>query len=576
MATYNSLKETVKKHCHLYYDLSNPEISDAEFDKLYDELVELEKAQGWKDSDSPTLKVGGSPGKVTHPYKLYSLRKVYNPEEVPREYTVKSPKIDGSNITVIYKNNKLALALTRGDGERGDDVTHLVRYISNLPSETHTKDLVVNGECVTDNDVTNFRNYVSGSLGLNDAMEFKSRNIKFIAHDLLGSKHDYLERIKLLSTNGFTTVMDESVEKYPTDGLVYRLNKQVDCMRLGYTSKYPRFAVALKTSKTNTVTTILEDVVWAVGRTGTVNPTGIIAPVVIEDATITRVTLHNLEQIEKSNLGLGDTIEIERAGGVIPKFLKVVKHSEHNNKITINHAEKYIGKPLVRAGPKLRLESGEGDSIKYLENYISVMNIRGLGPASVAKMKFTHPTDLYKEDINWNKLGANGIKVRDEVKKSKLVPYSTVLAALGIPGVGKSTAKLIVAHIPSFHLLKEIEYTNIKDIGGKTIKGIIEWLHENEEWVLQLPVQLEEAPKTEYDDKITTVCISGKLDMTKADMQALLTEAGYEVLNAVTKKCDILLSDGNVKSLKYQKALSLGIKIVNYWDNRINVLKGKL
>ncbi len=324
---YQELKELVKKHCHLYYDVNRPEISDQEFDRLYDTLEAFEDAQGWADYDSPTKKVGGTSGKVKHKYKLFSLRKVYDQEDINPSFKIKTPKVDGANISIIYVDGKMVLAMTRGDGEFGEDVTHLVKHIQNVPTtvkSTH-KELVINGECVTDNEVTNFRNYVSGALGLDSAEEFKTRNIKFIAHDWLGVDIDYTARMSVVKAMGFNTVFDtEFCSKYPHDGEVYRLDSYKESVELGWTSKYPRFSVALKPRGLLTAIAELQNVVWVVGRTGSVNPVGIVSPITLDGAVITRVTLHNIGIIEEHELALGDIIEIERAGGVIPKFLKVI------------------------------------------------------------------------------------------------------------------------------------------------------------------------------------------------------------------------------------------------------------
>ena len=161
---YKELKQLIQKHNYEYYDLSAPSITDAEYDQLYDTLEAIEKAQGWRDYDSPTFHVGGAAGKVSHPYKLYSLRKIYEgEEEVESWMEVRLPKIDGSNLTLVYRRGKLKLAITRGNGEQGEDVTHLAEWIKNVPHRIDTEfdEVVVNGECVTDNEVENFRNYVS-------------------------------------------------------------------------------------------------------------------------------------------------------------------------------------------------------------------------------------------------------------------------------------------------------------------------------------------------------------------------------------------------------------------------------
>lgn len=576
--TYEELKQLVAKHCHLYYDLSKPEIPDSEFDKLYDDLEAVEKAQGWVAYDSPTIKVGGTAGKVSHPYKLYSLRKVYDSAEVDDFYDVETPKIDGANLTLVYKRGKLSLALTRGNGEMGDNIIHLAPGFTNVPMRINTDydEVVINGECVTSNTVENFRNYVSGALGLNSLAEFRERNIKFIAHDMLGVSMNYTTRMSVVKNMGFETVLDKNANEYPRDGVVYRINDYKTCLSLGYTSKYPRFAVALKPREASTAVTTLQDVVWVIGRTGTVNPTGIIDPVVLEDATISRVTLHNIGIIEENNLGLGDKIEIERAGGVIPKFLRVIEHAKHSMKITAEHAERSINTAVRRDGPKLVVKDRSiVNTSKVLEHFVKTMEIKGLGPANIEKMDITHPVEIY-EKTSWSALGAVGSKIQEEIEKSKTKPYETVLAALGIPGVGKSTAKLIIQKIPSFHNLKDIEHTEIKGIGPSTIDSVLEWLEENEEWVNQLPLQLEQT--LSISSLISTsnkkVCITGKMDMTRNDLADILEKQGFKVSSTVTKDCYALITGGDTTSSKYVKAKQLGITIVDYWSSKKEVLSG--
>ena len=574
---YEELKNLVKHHCTQYYDKSAPEISDAEFDKLYDDLEAVEKAQGWVAYDSPTVKVGGVAGKVEHPYKLYSLRKVYDIAEVDDFFDVKTPKIDGANLTLVYKRGRLVLALTRGNGEYGDNVAHLAPGISNI-TKTITTDyqlLVINGECVTDNTVENFRNYVSGALGLKALEEFKSRNIKFIAHDMLGVGMNYTTRMAVLQNMGFTTVLDKDIDKYPTDGIVYRLNDYKKSVQLGYTSKYPKFAVALKPRGINTVITTLQNVEWAIGRTGTVNPTGIITPVTIDDAVISRVTLHNLGIIEEHNLGIGDTIEIERAGGVIPKFLRVVEHSAHSIKIDKLHAEKSVNTSTYRDGPRLLVtDKAQANNVKALEYFIKTLEIKGLGPANIEKMGLLHPSELF-EDNDWSTLGVNGAKIESEIERAKTKPYELVLAALGIPGVGKSVAKLIVTAIPKFEHLSEIAHTEIRGIGPSTINSILDWLEENKEWVERLPLQLEQNVQISAVLKQTKkVCVTGKLDMTRTQITEILEQKGFSVTSSVTKDCYALITAGDDSSSKYVKATQLGVQIIDYWSRKKEVLSG--
>jgi DNA ligase (NAD+) len=575
--TYEELKELVAHHCHLYYDVNRPELSDTEFDQLYDKLVKVETGQGWHDSDSPTVRVGGVAGKVRHPYKLYSLRKVYDEEEIEDKFIVETPKMDGANLTIIYKNGKPSMALTRGNGEFGEDVSHLLPGILGIP-EYIAGDVAVNGECVTDNDVDNFRNYVSGALGLLDLEEFRSRNIRFIAHELLGVTMNYTNKMKILSGSLFHTVFDEELcSKYPQDGLVYRIDDWKECERLGYTSKYPRFAVALKEKESLTATTTLQDVIWVVGRTGTVNPTGIVDPVELDGATVSRVTLHNIEFIESHDLGLGDLIQIERAGGVIPKFNRVLQHSQHNLKIKQRHAEESIGHALRKVGPKLFVtDASQHSTSKLLEHFIKTLEIKGLGPASVSKMGLLHPIDLF-DNQDWSILGANGEKVVAEIERSKTKPYELVLASLGIPGVGKRASKLIVKHIPSFDRLREIETVQIHGIGPKTVENLLVWLDTNEEWVYGLPLQLEQNQSIDFESdssEVRKICITGKIDMTRNELAEMLEGKGFKVTNTVTKDCYALITAGDTSSSKYKKADTSGIKIVDYWENRTEVLNG--
>ena len=574
---YEELKNLVKHHCELYYDKAAPEISDSEFDKLYDNLEAVEKAQGWVAYDSPTVKVGGVAGKVEHPYKLYSLRKVYDIEEVDSFFDVKTPKIDGANLTLVYKRGRLTLALTRGNGEYGDDVAHLASGITNISKTVNTEYdlLVINGECVTDNVVENFRNYVSGALGLKSLEEFKSRNIKFIAHDMLGVNMNYTNRMAVLQNMGFTTVLDKNLDKYPQDGVVYRINDYKKSAQLGYTSKYPKFAVALKPRGENTVTTTLQAVEWSIGRTGTVNPTGVISPVTIDDAVINRVTLHNLGIIEEHNLGIGDTIEVERAGGVIPKFIRVVAHSAHGLKIDKSHAEKAVNAATYRDGPRLLVvDKNQANSLKALEYFIKTLEIKGLGPANIQKMGLTHPTELFEKQ-NWSLLGANGAKIEEELERVKTKPYELVLAALGIPGVGKSVAKLIVSAIPKFEHLSEIAYKDIKGIGPATVSSILSWLEDNKEWAETLPLQLEQNLQvTTILKQSKKVCVTGKLDMTRTDITQILEKAGFTVASSVTKDCYALITAGDTTSSKYTKANQLGVQIIDYWSRKKDVLSG--
>lgn len=571
---YKSLLQTVRYHAKLYYDNSTPKISDQEYDDLYDKLHRMEQRQGWADSSSPTVRVGAAPGKITHPHRLFSLKKVYDSSEIDAEFTVCTTKVDGANLSVSYdESGKLLHALTRGDGERGEDVTHLVPHIASIEKCIRGTGSVITvvGEVVTDRqDVTNFRNFVSGSLGVKEANDIADRGLRFIVHDVLGVPRDYIDRVGDLHEQGFVSVLNWDCSVYPSDGLVYRTTSYRREQALGATSKYPRYAVALKVRGAMTAKTTIQDIVWSLGRTGVVTPVAIVTPVTIDDATISRVILHNIEFIEDHNLGLGDEILIERQ--ITPQFVQVLKHSAFS-RFSVVDAEQRLGMQLRREGPKLF--ASESDGRKSVEYFVKQLGIKGLGPAWIEKLNLSHPSELFDDNIDWDDMGKNGEKVLQELARPK--PYDLVLGSLGIPGVGKSTARTITSHIPSFERLRDIQYETIHGIGPKTVESILAWLDINEEWVLKLPYDLSISSiinnATSEDERIVVV-LSGKIDMTKQDFADHLADHGVIVKESLTKTTDYLISSGEETS-KVEKARKYGIPIINYWDNKVSILKGE-
>ena len=565
---YKSLKSLVQHHDKLYYDLGSPNLTDAEYDGIYDQLVEMERLQGWKDSDSPTARIIATGGKIKHPHKLYSLKKVYDVKDIEPEFVVETPKLDGVNLSITYEDGNIRNMLTRGDGEYGENVLHLSRVIKGVPLTTK-ENLTFVGEVVTDNvDVENFRNYVAGALGLKSAKEAQDRNLKFIVHDVLGLEEDYITRLDVASKNGFSTVLDDEYLQYPQDGRVFRVSKFSREVELGHTSKHPRFAIALKQKEHYSAVTNLKDIVWTVGRSGVVTPVGIVDPVVLDGATVSRVILHNLEFVLENDLRPGDSVLIERR--ITPQFVKVLEHSNYTP-FSVLDAERALGVVLQRRGPKLYVDSQNGK--RLVEHYVKTLGIKGLGPASIEKLDISHPSELYG-NIAWSILGKNGEKIEEELSRPK--SYPSILASLGIPGVGKSTAQLICSHIPSFENLHKISETPIQGIGSTTVDNILSWLEVNSEWVEKLPYKLEvEADTTTSEDLVEyrKICVTGKLDMTKKELAEHLSKFGFELINSVTKDCYALITSGE-ESTKTKQADKYGIPIINYWNSRAIVLKG--
>ena len=309
------IKNLLDKAWHAY-DNGNPFMSDDEFDALaslhgYDEF-----------GSEPEVK-------AKHLYKLYSLQKVYDDEPEPTTMQgeiIKSPKLDGGAISLLYVDGQLVKGITRGrDGIEGEDITANVYPL--VPTRINLDgDIQITGEVVCPKNIDNARNYASGSIRMKDMAEYQTRikNLNFIAYNIQPYHSEtYVDDMILLSELGFFTVLIPNIdEEYRTDGEVFRLNDNALFNTLGYTAKHPRGAYARKKkSDVEIKETILTNVIWGVGRTGKVTPIAIFDNIVIDDANISRATLHNVGFIEEMNLEIGDRILVTRAGGIIPKVI---------------------------------------------------------------------------------------------------------------------------------------------------------------------------------------------------------------------------------------------------------------
>lgn len=296
-----------------YYE-GTPIISDAEFDVLAQHFNYLNV--GYSVTDG-----------IAHYYRMYSLQKCFDIAEAPLavDDCVCTPKLDGAAVSILYVNGNLKLALTRGDGKLGRDITQKLKCL--VPEIISAKGIVqITGEVVAPSDVPNARNFASGSLGLKDDEEFQSRPLKFVAYDLQSDTsefHSYRDTLGFLTEQGFLTVTGFDSSNYPTDGFVYRLLNNKSYKEAGYTAHHPRGAFALKEQKEGVVTTLL-NVIWQVGKSGVVSPVAILEPVTIGEATVSRATLHNIEYINSLGLEIGCKVEVIRSGEIIPRILRRV------------------------------------------------------------------------------------------------------------------------------------------------------------------------------------------------------------------------------------------------------------
>jgi DNA ligase (NAD+) len=299
------------------YYAGEPIISDEEFDKLAEYY-------GYEGVGAPV--VGD---RIAHAFPMWSLQKCYDDEpliDLGGEVIV-TPKLDGAAVALYYTEGRLALALTRGDGKEGLDITEKMRTL--VPNQLELADhfVQITGEIVAPKTIENARNYAAGALNLKSVDEFKTRELTFVAYGVTPfNNEDWSTDMLYLHKQGFYTVINAPKDWYnqfPNDGLVYRLNKHNEFQALGYTAKHPRGAFALKERKGGVVTRLI-GVEWQVGRSGVVSPVAILEPVVIGEATVQRATLHNVKYIQELNLELGCLVEVIRAGEIIPRVVRRV------------------------------------------------------------------------------------------------------------------------------------------------------------------------------------------------------------------------------------------------------------
>ena len=306
------MKDLLDRASAAYYE-GNPILSDEEFDRLAEKYS--------------YNKVGHSTsGGIPHLYKMYSLQKFFSLDGVCNnlEDYVSTPKLDGAAVSLLYVNGKLELALTRGDGLKGQDITDKMSHL--VPTEILSLETIqITGEVVCPSSVANARNVASGSLNLKSIEEFKTRPVEFVAYDIQGDTdfRTWIRAMLALEFQGFKSVYKFDATGYPTDGIVYRINDYEVFLEMGFTSHHPRGAFALKEQKKGVVTKLL-DVVWQVGKSGVVSPVAILEPVVVGEATVSRATLHNIEYIRELDLELGCQVEVIRSGEIIPRIVKKV------------------------------------------------------------------------------------------------------------------------------------------------------------------------------------------------------------------------------------------------------------
>ena len=550
----DQLRTDLHRHNYNYYVLNTPEISDKEFDDMMRELQDLEKEHPeYQDENSPTMRVGSDLNKnftqVTHKYPMLSLGNTYSENEVTDFYDrVKKAlnedfeiccelKYDGTSISLTYENGKLVRAVTRGDGEKGDDVTDNVKTIRTIPLVLHGNNypehFEIRGEILMPWEVfeelnrekeareeplfANPRNAASGTLKLQNSAIVASRKLDAYLYYLLGEElpcDGHYENLQTAAGWGFkisehtkkTHSLEEVFEyiRYwdterknlpvATDGIVLKVNSMRQQKSLGFTAKSPRWAIAYKFQAERALTR-LNRVTYQVGRTGAITPVANLDPVQLSGTIVKRASLHNADIIEGLDLHIGDMVYVEKGGEIIPNITGVDKDARG---MLIGEKVKFIthcpecGSKLVRyegeAAHYCPNETACPPQIKgKIEHFISrkAMNIDGLGPETVDTFYrlglIKDTADLYQltaEDIkNLDRMGEKSAEnIIKGIKASKEVPFERVLFALGIRFVGETVAKKIAK---SFNNIEELEnadlekLTSIDEIGEKIAQSIL-------------------------------------------------------------------------------------------------------
>lgn len=607
------LESLLRNAADAYY-AGKPEIlSDDEFDRLREELEEL-------DPQNPFLaEVGAitdnSLQKVTHVIPMGSLKKITTIPELqtwskqfsPDEELAVQLKLDGISIELVYDNGKFIQAITRGDGIVGDDVTHSIKNAQGFPRNISLKQKIfVRCECVLPiktweqhfNDMANPRNAVAGISRRLDGTG--SEHILTIAFDVLFDDHPFLteqDRINWLETNNFTTVQNtitsiNDIEKiindilqerdnlpFQIDGAVIKTNRIKLQNKLGEHDGRPYWARAWKFPPQGGHT-VLKNVIWSVGTQGTVTPVAQVEPVSVGGTTIQNVTLHNIDEIDRLKIQIGDTIEVIRAGDVIPKIVRVVKQGINRQPIVL-HKCPICDSNLIKDGPKLICQNKRCDGIKLsiIKKWISKREIMFLGESAIETLYntklVTSIADLYtlnKESMILAGLGERmSEKILEQIRKSKTCTLADFLGSLSLDMLGRSEANNLIEHgFDSLEKWKTITPEQIQGFPGyqktkaqriaSSVSG--SWA---EIEILKKILTIETNKNTKVSGKLSgkSFCFTGTMNRPRKDLEQIVEQNGGAI-RSVSKELDFLVvADPNSISSKTKKAKSLNVKIIS-------------
>ena len=665
------LSEKINQHNYRYYVLADPVIGDYEFDQMMEELISLEKRfPQFLDKNSPSQRVGGQVTKkfpaVRHKYPMLSLSNTYNREELsafdqrvskalggePYEYVCEL-KFDGVAIGLTYRQGELERGVTRGDGVQGDEITTNIKTIPSIPLKIETTENVsefeVRGEVYMPHKsfrklnktkeekgeatFANPRNAAAGSLKLQDSALAAQRHLDCFIYGVLGENLPFSNHWESLSTlkkwgfkvsdrvkkcKGIDEVFqfitnieaDRGHLPFDIDGVVIKVNNYRQQEKLGYTSKFPRWAISYKFKAERGLTRLL-DVVYQVGRTGAVTPVAVLEPVTIAGSTVRRASLYNQDRMEELGLHKNDSVYVEKGGDIIPKIVGV----DESLRPTGASPLQFITN-CPECGTALKRD--EGEAVHYcpnsaecppqiqgrIEHFISrrAMNIDSLGQGKtellIRKGKISNIADLY--DLTYDDLiglektitdpetgKSRTLSFREKtvrnilnaIQASKEVPFERVLYALGARHLGEAMARKLARHFGNIDNLMNAsrdELTQVDDVGDKVASGIVAHFNDprNAEIVDRLRnAGLNLAVKEETSSPAQTI-LSGKAFVisgvfhhhSREEIRQMIESLGGAVKGSVSSKTDFLVAGDNMGPEKRKKAEALDIPVISEKD----------
>ena len=646
-AEIEDLREKLHHHEYLYYVLDRPEISDPEYDRMMRRLQELEAARpDLVTPDSPTQRVGGKARegfvKVRHSSPMLSLDNALNEDEMrafdqrvqellkgePYEY-VAELKLDGLSMAVHYEHGKMLRAITRGDGQTGEDVTENARTIRSVPLRPKSKlvEFEVRGEALLTLPAferlnarqlehglppfANPRNAAAGSLRALEPALTASRQLEYSTYFLLVDDKYYYdshwESLEELSRMGFKVNSHrkkcsgledvlafyknwESKRdslNYEIDGVVVKVDSIPQQVRLGWTAKAPRWAIAFK-FPAHQEQTVIENIGVQVGRTGTLTPVAHLKAVKIAGVTVTRATLHNEDEIARLGVEIGDKVLVERSGDVIPKVVRVVEQGRDRKAFRMPKHCPVCGGEIVREEGEAASRCINTNCPARLKESVShfaargVMDIDGMGDVLVDQLvtrgMVKSVADIYHLTLDGllelDRMGKKSAeKVLQNIDRSRKQPLPRVLNGLGIPFVGERTAQILADTFGSLDAIANADEEKLQEaeeVGPKVSESIRQFFHEPRN--LELVERLRQARLTfehEIKKKKPIGPLAGKIFVITGTLPSLAREeakeriesAGGKVTGSVSKKTDYVVAGADPGS-KLDKASSLGVPVI--------------